>query len=582
MTAGPGLIQVHIPVAKKIADEYDYIVVGAGSAGSVVASRLSEENGSKVLLLEAGGNFADNAKFHLPISWLSLQHSPHDWEYYTEPQSDANFGMIDRRGYFPCGRVLGGTSVFNDAMQYTRGSPHEFDQWEKNGCTGWSYKDVLPYFLKSEDIQVNSLKDSKYHSSGGPLGVSPSGFTPMVELYLKAGQELGYKLVDYNSADQEGFSNMQLSIRNGIHSSTGLEFMSRVTKWNNIDIGIRSHVTTVEIDENKRATGVYFVRNGLKMFAKARKEVILSAGSVNSPHILMLSGIGPKAHLKEHGIPLIADLPVGTNLQDHQMLMLHAEVNQPVCITKNMEENWWNRFKYALFSGGAKSVMGLEANAFVYVDESRRGKAPIESQQIFVSRLVSDNSFNFKESVANEYLKQDPDTHEFTVLLSLSHPRSTGTIKLKSSDPFEFPLLNPNYLTDKTDIANFIGAIRVWEKLLETPTMKKLGADVKKMKMSFCSKHKFRSDAFWECIVRHLAVTMYHYSGTCKMGPETDPTAVVDPQLRVKGIKGLRVADASVIPQITVGNTNAPTIMVAEKAADMIRGKDTVKHLRRT
>ena len=565
-------------LTEQLDSEYDYIVVGGGSAGAVVASRLSEDKDKKVLLLEAGGFWDENPWLHIPIKWLDLENTQHDWEYYTEPQDVSCLGLKEKRSFWPRGRVLGGSSMLN-AVQYTRGSRFDYDDWAAHGCTGWSYKDVLPYFLKSEDIQIDELKSSKYHSSGGRLGVSGGRVTPLSDVYMKAGEDLGWKISDYNGADQEGFSRIQVTVRNGVRSSTGVEFLGDTADRDNLHIALRSHVTKVDI-KNKRATGVYFIRDGRKYFVKARKEVILSAGAIGSPQLLMLSGVGPKDHLTELGINVIADLPVGQNLQDHQMAFMFTRINSPISITTNLQDSFLSKIKYNLFGTGPLSVGGADGSGFFYIDETKRGKTYADIQFILFSVFIDGNYFKFRDDVAKEHLAPTPNEDGFNIVVSPTHPKSRGTIKLKTTDPFDYPVLDPKYLTDKRDIDEFIAGIRIWEKYMETPTMKKLGVSFDQSKMSFCSEHKFRSDAYWECYVRHLAVTVYHHSCTCKMGAENDPTSVLDPELRVIGIKGLRVVDASVFPNVTSGNTNAPTIMVAEKAADLIRGIDSVRKFR--
>ena len=561
-------------------NEYDYIVVGGGSAGSVIATRLSEDEDTDVLLLEAGGHFKENPLMHIPLLWSTSLGTEHDWAYVTEPQNVSFWGLHSNKTVWHGGRVLGGSGMLN-VLMWVRGSKYDFDEWTRNGCKGWSYKDVLPYFLMSEDMLVDDLKSSKYHSTGGPIAVSESRATPLADLYLKAGEELGYKVSDYNGEKQEGFSRMQINVRKGVRSSSGAEYLARAAGRNNLHVALRSYVTKIEI-ENKKAAGVYVIRNGRKLLIKARKEIIVSAGAINTPKLLMLSGMGPRSHLEELGIDVIVDLSVGQNLQDHVMLNMYTGINSSYSLTENLEQSLWSTANYQLFGKGPLSFGGGEGVAFLHTNEAMRKKTYADIQLIFYSNFLHDLSFfNLREDISSEYLAPTPNEEGFGVSIIPTHPKSRGSVILRSSDPFDDPILDPQYLTDKQDIKTLIAGLKIWEKLMKTSTFQTLGTNMNRSKMSFCSQHEFRSDAYWECHIRHLAVSMSHQSGTCKMGPENDPTAVVDPTLKVKGIQRLRVVDASIFPNITVGNIYAPTLMIAEKASDMIRGMDSVEKFRK-
>ena len=463
-------------------------------------------------------------------------------------------------------------------MIYTRGSRFDYDEWERNGCSGWGYNDVLPYFLKSEDIQIPEFMSSIYHSSGGPLAVSSSR-TQLTDHFMQAGKEAGYNITDYNGEDQEGFNLVQQTIRHGIRSSTSLEYLGHTANRNNLHIAVRRFVTKIEII-NKKATGVFVIRNERKHYIKARKEIILSAGAINSPQILMLSGVGPNNHLSSLGIRVNANLPVGQNLQDHQLAFLFNKINFPYSITESMYESWWTKFRYTVLGTGLLAESSSGGFGFFYSDKAQREKKYTDVQFAFLSVFADSNYFNFKDEVVKEQLAKGPNEHGFTSAVILTHPESKGTITLKSDDPFDYPVLDPQYLTDQRDVKKFIAALRIWEKFIETPTMQGLEAKVEHAKLSICSQHVFRSDAFWECVTRNLAMTASHQCCTCKMGAREDATSVVDPQGRVKGIDSLRVVDASIFPNVTKGNTNAPTIMVAEKISDIIRGIDSVKEIR--
>ncbi|XP_052257333.1 glucose dehydrogenase [FAD, quinone]-like [Dreissena polymorpha] len=350
----------------------------------------------------------------------------------------------------------------------------------------------------------------------------------------------------------------------------------------NLHVSLQSFATKVQIDESdKTAKGVYYIKDGRKHYVKARREIILSGGTINTPQLLLLSGIGPSSHLKEKNIPVIADLPVGQNLQDHLYIPLLSHINQSLSITRDGVESYWMKLLYALLGKGIYSTSSLDTSAFLHLEKANVGKRYPDIQMIFFATLFSVNVLNYEGHIASALLNSDANQHGFTTALCLTRPFSRGQITLKSNDPFDHPTIDPKFLEDERDVKTLIGGIRIWEKLMETPDMKALGVDIDRMKMPFCSNHKFRSDEYWECLIRHIGITEYHHSGTCKMGPIDDPRTVVDPELRVKGIKSLRVADASVFPNVTSGNTNAPSIMVGEKAADLIRGKDTVSEFRR-
>ncbi|XP_053398330.1 oxygen-dependent choline dehydrogenase 1-like [Mercenaria mercenaria] len=301
----------------------------------------------------------------------------------------------------------------------------------------------------------------------------------------------------------------------------------------------------------------------------------MSAGAMNTPKILLLSGIGPRHHLDEMSIPVVADLPVGNNLQDHEAILLFSRINKPVSITPNVKSSLWTTIQHKIFGSGPLSIAGTDGSAFVYIDDKKRGKTYPDFQMAFVSLLISLDHLNFKNEIKKEYEDGNENVDGFTLALINTHLKSRGTLRLLSKDPFDYSVLNPRYFQEQQDVDDFVAAIRIWEKYIETPTMKALGTEVSHMKKSFCLQHKLRSDAYWECMLRHLAITGYHLSCTCKMGAHDDSTAVLDPTLRVKGIKGLRVVDASAFPKVTVGNTNTPAVMLAEKAADMIRGIDS-------
>ncbi|XP_069127708.1 L-sorbose 1-dehydrogenase-like [Argopecten irradians] len=571
---------------KYLNDTYDYIIVGGGSAGAVLATRLSEDRESSVLLLEAGGTGDSNWFINPPLTGALIQKSSEDWNYLTEPQQHAAFGMKEQRGSWPRGKVLGGCSSIN-MMVYIRGSRHDYDNWAKEGCEGWSYKDVLPYFLKSEDAQTDELKNSVFHSTGGELSVSHIGHTGLSEVFLNGGHELGFKAQDTcHGPDQIGFCKMEATVRGGRRASTYSEFLKSAMNRKNLHVGVNSLVAKVLI-ENGRAEGVEVIRDGKSVTIRARKEVVLSGGAVNTPQLLMLSGVGPRGHLQDMGIDVKADLPVGDNLQDHLMVFLQVLTNTTMPLSAENVGNVWTMADYFLHKKGAIATTGIEGSAFLFNDgsiTSDNGNPPdiqvhLESVHAFTKNEKSFENMNFKEEVRDLLFSSPARPSSFVLLPILLHPKSRGTIRLKSKDLNHYPAIDPQYLQHSDDIDTFLKGIRFLEGLLDTKPMKAIGATLNNSipMYSLCKDYKFRSDDFWKCFVQQISVTVYHPIGTCRMGRADDSTAVVDPQLRVKGIKHLRVVDASIMRNIPSGNTNAPAIMIAEKAADMIRGKDTVE-----
>lgn len=559
--------------------DYDFIIVGAGSAGSVVASRLSENENWNVLLLEAGGDETEISDVPLMAGYLQL--SKLDWKYKTEPSGKACLAMKGGRCNWPRGKVLGGSSVLN-YMLYLRGNRHDYDNWELMGNEGWSFKDILYYFKKSEDNLNPYLIKSSYHGSGGPLTVGEAPYhTPLAAAFIEAGVELGYENRDINGDRQTGFMIAQGTIRKGSRCSTAKAFLRPARNRPNLHIALYSHVTKVLVDsQSKTAFGVEFMRDKRLHYVRTTKEVILSGGSVNSPQILMLSGIGPKKELLSHRIPLIADLAVGENLQDHIALGgLTFVINQPVSIVENRFHTMSTVLEYAIFGQGPLTIMGgVEGLGFVNTKYANASNDFPDIEFHFVSGSTNSDGGNqlmkihgltdsFYRAVFHPLNNQDT----FSIFPMLLRPKSIGFIKLRSANPFDYPYIYPNYFDNDQDMKTLVEGTKIAVALSRTKSFQRFGASLSPYQFPECKQFVLYSDAHWECMIRYYSATIYHPVGTCKMGPYWDTTAVVDPQLRVYGVHRLRIIDASIMPTIVSANTNAPVIMIGEKGADLIK-----------
>ncbi|MGZ4953488.1 MAG: GMC family oxidoreductase [Methylobacter sp.] len=522
---------------------FDYIIVGAGSAGCVLANRLSEDSNCQVLLLEAGGE-DDAATIRTPALFSQLQDSAYDWSDRTVPQQHMN----GRRIYIPQGKVLGGSSSIN-YMIYIRGHRNDYDHWASLGNTGWSYDEVLPYFIKSE---ANETFADRYHGRSGPLTVSSHPkLSPMSDRYLAAAQQAGIAFnADFNGERQDGCGPLQRNIASGSRSSAAAAYLHPARTRTNLTVISHAQATKLLFTDN-RATGVQYLRFGVVEQAHADAEVILSAGAFRSPQLLMLSGLGPASELEKLGIGVRMDLPeVGKNLQDHIHARVRCELTQPLT--------------FAPLSGDAKA-----AAARTY-ESSRTG--PLASNFLEVGGFVNScpdvthpnlQLFLFG-NLTPEYPEAGaPNRHGIALTAYVNRPRSTGEITLFSADPLDRPRIDPCYFSDPDDLRCLVEGVRWNLKILYGHPFD----DIRGLELS--PGITIRDDAGLEDFVRRTASTTWHPTSTCRMG--TDATAVVDPALRVNGVNGLRVVDASIMPSIVSGNTNAPVIMIAEKAADLIK-----------
>jgi choline dehydrogenase len=523
---------------------YDYIIIGAGSAGCVLAARLSSSPDIKVLLLEAGP-VDDADEIRAPAALSRLFQTAYDWNYLTVPQHRA----AGRSIYWPRGKVLGGSSSIN-AMIYVRGNRLDFNTWrDECGCAGWGYQDLMPYFRRAED---NSRGASAYHGTGGPLAVTdPRYKSPACEAFIAAAQELGAPANgDFNGPQQDGVGWYQVTQRNGQRCSAAAAYLHPAMSRQNLTVHTDALVTKVII-EGGQATGVSYLHHGEQQTAHANAEVILCGGAVNSPQLLMLSGIGPAEHLIEMGIDVVTDSRgVGVNLSDHPVL--------PVIWSTPRLRGLWEKsgraslLRWQLTHRGPLASNVAESGGFAHSEPGLH--AP--DLQLHV----------LPAPYRNQGL-DDPAQRAMTVLVGLVNVASRGRIRLRSGDPRHRPAIDPGYLSDERDGRALAAGLKMARRFVSAQQMAKIctseltpGADV-------------RSDDELLQYVRSSVVTLYHPVGTCSMGGESRWNSVVDPELRVRGVTGLRVVDASVMPMVPRGNTNAPTIAIAERAADLLVGR---------
>uniref|UniRef100_A0A336LLP9 CSON001350 protein n=1 Tax=Culicoides sonorensis TaxID=179676 RepID=A0A336LLP9_CULSO len=560
----------------KILLSYDFIIVGGGSAGSVVANRLSEIPHWKILLIEAGPD--ENEMTDVPALCGSLQLSEFDWKYKTVPSNSSCLGMKNNSCSWPRGRVLGGSSVLNN-MLYVRGNRHDYDQWESLGNSGWNYKNVLYYFKKSENnLNPYISRHKKFHSTGGYLTVQePQWHTPIATAFIRAGEEIGYMNRDINSNIQTGFMLPQATIRRGSRCSAAKAFLRPTRMRNNIHVVLNSPAVKINIDpSSKKAKGVHFERNGDPFYVEATKEIILSSGSVNTPQLLMLSGVGPADHLKKLGIPVISDLHVGNNLQDHVAISgLTFIVNKPITILDQRFPKASTAAEYVLNGKGPLTHLGtIEGIGFVNTKYANKSIDWPDMQLHMLTSSINigkSHKMGLKPELFNKVFASLANTDSWSIVPTLLRPYSRGYIRLRSKNPFDPPLIHPNYFDDSRDIKTLVEGAKLAVEIANAPIFKIFGTRIHSSPLPSCVQYKFMSDEYFECHARTLTQTIYHPVGTAKMGPPSDKTAVVDPRLRVYGVKGLRVIDASIMPIIVSGNTNSPTIMIGEKGSDMIK-----------
>ena len=536
--------------SQTLAEEtYDYVIVGAGSAGCVLADRLTEDGQSTVLVLEYGGSDR-SLVIQMPAALsIPMNSKTYDWGYSSEPEPH----LGGRRLHCPRGKVLGGSSSIN-GLVYIRGHPLDFERWEEEGATGWSYANVLPYFRKAESFRGGA---DAYRGDGGPLATSPGAKrNPLYNTFIEAGRQAGYPVsADLNGEQQEGFGRFDMTVRDGVRWSTANAYLRPAMKRRNLAVVTHALATAV-VFEGRRAVGVHYQRGGRKHLIRAQREVILSGGPINSPQLLKLSGVGPAAELRALGIEVVADRPgVGENLQDHLEFYFQVASQQPITLYgyTGLFARGIVGIEWILRGRGLGATNHFEAGGFI---RSRAGVRYPDIQFHFLPIAVAYDG----SSLAHE--------HGFQAHVGPMQSKSRGWVRLSSRDPREPPRIKFNYMSHPDDWIEMRACVRLTREIFAQKAFDPYrGREIQPG--AACV-----SDAAIDAFVRDHAESAYHPSCTCKMGARSDPTAVVDPETRVIGVEGLRVVDSSIMPSITNGNLNAPTIMIAEKAADMIRGRD--------
>ena len=534
------------------ATEFDYVIVGAGSAGCTLANRLTEDPNNRVLILEAGG-WDKDFWIRLPLGWGKVYgERRHDWHYDTEPETFAG----NRKMEVARGKVIGGSSSTN-AMAYVRGHRGDFDRWAENGAHGWSYKDVLPYFKKQESWEGG---ESEYRGGSGPLTTRRSRYEdPVVDAYFEASGQAGHPInQDYNGAEQYGIARMQATIRNGRRCSAAVAYLRPALPRGNLSVEVNAQATRV-VFEGNRAVGVEYVQDGETKVARAAREVLLCGGTINSPQLLLLSGVGAPEQLAKHKIPVTVALPgVGENMQDHVAALVIYGRNGGGPVQKNLR---LDRLAFQLARGalfGTGFTTDLPGGIIGFLN-TQYAKALPDAQLLFIAGPLG----------AKPYLPPFRSAFEdtFATRIVVLRPDSRGSVSLASADPLVHPHIRHNLLSAGNDWNVLKAAVTLYNDIAEQPALKPFIA-----KRLAPGAH-IKTDAEFETFIRNTVVTTHHPCGTCKMGADNDETAVVDQALRVRGTERLRVVDASVFPDIIGANINAATIMIAERAADLIRGR---------
>lgn len=560
--------------------QFDFVIVGAGTAGSVIANRLSEIQSWSVLLIEAGGDPPISAD--VPKFYMSQQLSCIDWKFKTEKEIGMYEAMIGKRNLWPAGKVMGGSSAIG-RMLYTRGHAVDYDLWAKIGNTGWGYQDLLHYFKKAEDMRDKNIMScselSQYHGIGGYLSLDTFNSRDVLIDHIKdAAKELTYDdIKDSDGPIPTGYFSAHATLKDGERLSAAKAYISPVRDRPNLFVIKHSYVTRI-LFSGKRAVGVeYKWRNETKLrTVMVKKEVIITAGTINSAKLLLLSGIGPSHHLSKIGIPVLSDLRVGCNLQDHvtfggAVMTLNKTKKAPSPI-KGLD----SAYEYlSRRTGPFATIHESEIIGFIGIHDDE--EPDLQMFHLFIQQSDVPNfnmwasTLNLTPDVREMFLKMLMEYDLLIIMPVVLRPVSRGLVQLKSCDPFDPPVITSGHLRESLDLDQILSGIKFITEMSDTVALRRHEAEIKRLNFPSCCEEEFNTDGYWTCALSHLATTFNDYVGTVKMGPPNDKTAVVDPSLRVYGVKGLRVADASIMPFIPSGNMMAPTIVIGEKASDMIK-----------
>ncbi|XP_018566941.1 glucose dehydrogenase [FAD, quinone]-like isoform X2 [Anoplophora glabripennis] len=566
------------PKSDNISDfgEFDFVIVGAGSAGTVVANRLSEVSTWKILLLDAG-SFGDNLT-DIPNMYFPVEFSKYNWGFTSTSQKTACLGMVDKKCPLARGKGIGGTTLIN-GLVYSRGSSIDFDRWGKHvNDSRWAYPSVLKFFKKSEDFHHRDKDAPVVESVHGVKGYLNVEYhlprSPQLNAFLKANEELGMPVADYNAGTGLGASPAQINTKNGRRYDGGKAFVRPVLKRNNLQVLENSYVTKILIDKATKTTkGVSFTRNGESYVASAKKEVVLCAGAISSPHILLLSGVGPKKHLESKQIDVIQDLEVGSSLKDHPTfygLNFGSNYTEPVMSVREQVEIFLRGF-------GPLAAPGNNQGVGFYESQFTNGTGYPDIEIMFIpanaTTDLSQKAFRLTDQSYQDVWGHNNRSQTYILYVVALHAESKGTVRLKSNDPFNYPLINTNFLSDPAskDIKTIYEGIQLGLKLAGTKSLQKIASKLQGGPLKACKNFKYLTEKYWYCAIRQISMDLYHPVGTCPMGRFPDKGDVVNSRLQVHGVKNLRVADASVFPFTFAGHPNAPSVMVGEQVSDILK-----------